>query len=113
MTGNSADIYLCIFVFSFYSHFTLHILHISSATNACAGYAPVIPLVPSDSATLITSLLRLFEHHLALTVSALQPPQFGTLSLSLHLSARVRCTSPNTFRRHLETHYCQQAFQST
>ena len=23
------------------------------------------------------------------------------------------CTSPDTFRRHLKTHYCQQAFQST
>jgi len=23
------------------------------------------------------------------------------------------CTSPDTFRRHLKTHYCQHAFQST
>ena len=31
---------------------------------------------------------------------------------SLPLSLRA-CTSPDTFRRHLKTHYCQQAFQST
>ena len=31
---------------------------------------------------------------------------------SLPLSLRT-CTSPDTFRRHLNTHYCQQAFQST
>ena len=28
------------------------------------------------------------------------------------LSLRI-CTSPDTFRRHLKTHYCQQAFQAT
>jgi len=31
---------------------------------------------------------------------------------SLPVSLRT-CTSPDTFRRHLKTHYCQQAFQST
>jgi len=31
---------------------------------------------------------------------------------SLPLSLRT-CTSPDTFRRHLKTHYCQQACQST
>ena len=31
---------------------------------------------------------------------------------SLPLSLRT-CTSPDTFCRHLKTHYCQQAFQST
>ena len=31
---------------------------------------------------------------------------------SLPLSLR-NCTSPDTFRRHLKTHYCQQAFLST
>ena len=31
---------------------------------------------------------------------------------SLPLSLRT-CTSPDTFRRHLKTHYCQHAFQST
>jgi len=31
-------------------------------------------------------------------------------SLPLYLRT---CTSPDTFRRHLKTHYCQQAFQST
>ena len=30
----------------------------------------------------------------------------------LPLSLRT-CTSPDTFRRHLKTHYCQQAFHST
>jgi len=68
---------------------------------------PVIPLVPSDSPTLISSLLRLSAHHLALAASALQPLNCGTLSL---LSLRT-CTSPDTFRRHLKTHYCQQAFR--
>ena len=31
---------------------------------------------------------------------------------SLPLSLRT-CTCPDTFRRHLKTHYCKQAFQST
>ena len=69
---------------------------------------PVIPLVPSDSQTLISSLLRLSAHHLALAASALQPLKSGTLPPSL-----CTCTSRDTFRRHLKTHYCQQAFQST
>ena len=69
---------------------------------------PVIPLVRSDSQTLISSLLRLSAHHLALAASALQPLKSGTLPPSL-----CTCTSPDTFRRHLKTHYCQQAFQST
>ena len=34
---------------------------------------PVVPLVPSDSPTLISSLLRLSAHHLALTASASRP----------------------------------------
>jgi len=61
---------------------------------------PVIPLVPSDSPTLISSLLRLSSHHLDLSVSALQPLQSGTLPLSLDTG-----TSPDTFCRHLKTHY--------
>ena len=69
----------------------------------------VIPLVPSDSPTLISSLLRLSAHHLALAALASQPLKSGTLSLYLS----VPCTSPDTFRRHLKTHYCQQAVQST
>ena len=71
---------------------------------------PVIPLVPSDPPTLISSLLRLSAHHLALAASASQPLKSRTLSLPLSLRT---CTSPNTFRRHLKTRYCQQAFQST
>ena len=42
---------------------------------------PVIPLVPSDSPTLISSLLRLSAHHLALAALASQPLKSGTLSL--------------------------------
>ena len=49
---------------------------------------PVIPLVPSDSPTLISSLLRLSAHHLALAASASQPLKSGTLSL--HLSVLWR-----------------------
>jgi len=41
----------------------------------------VISLVPSDSPTLISSLLRLSAHHLALAASAAQPLKSGTLSL--------------------------------
>ena len=67
---------------------------------------PDIPLVPSDSPTLISSLLRLFAHHLALAVAA--PKIWNSFPLSLRT-----CTSPDTFRRHLKTHYCKQAFQST
>jgi len=40
---------------------------------------------------------------------------FGTAKIwwnSLPPSLRT-CTSPDTFRRHLKTHYCQQAFHST
>ena len=39
-----------------------------------------MPLVLSDSTTLISSLLRLSAHRLALSVSALQPLKFGTFS---------------------------------
>ena len=42
---------------------------------------PFIPLVPSDSPKIISSLLRLSAHHLALAASALQPLKSGTLSL--------------------------------
>jgi len=44
---------------------------------------PVIPLVPSDSPTLISSLLRLSAHHLPLAALASQPLKSGTLSLYL------------------------------
>ena len=50
---------------------------------------PVIPLVPSDSLTLISSLLRLSAHHLALAASALQPLKSGTLSLHLYVPVPV------------------------
>ena len=62
----------------------------------------------SASPTLISSLFRLSAHHLALAASALQPLKSGTISLYLRT-----CTSPDTFGRHLKTHICQQAFQST
>jgi len=69
---------------------------------------PVIPLIPLDSPTLISSLLRLSARHLALAALVSQPLKSGTLSL--YLSVPVR---PDTFRRHLKTDYCQQAFHST
>ena len=50
---------------------------------------PVIPLVPSDSPTLISSLLRLSAHHLALAASASQPLKSGTLSLYLSVPVSV------------------------
>ena len=51
---------------------------------------PVIPLVPSDSPTIISSLST---HHLALTVSASQPLKSGTQSL--HLSVPVPVPIPS------------------
>ena len=50
---------------------------------------PVITLAPSDSPTVIFSLLRLSAHHLALAVSELQPLKSGTLSLHLSVSVPV------------------------
>jgi len=50
---------------------------------------PVIPLVPSDSPTLISSLLRLSAHHLALAASASQPLKSGTLPLYLSVPAAL------------------------
>ena len=50
---------------------------------------PVITLAPSDSPTVISSLLRLSAHHLELAVSALQPLKSGTLSLHLSVSVPV------------------------
>ena len=54
---------------------------------------PVIPLVPSDSPTLISSLLRLSAHHLALAALVSQPLKSGTLSL--HLSVPVPVLTPS------------------
>ena len=54
---------------------------------------PVIPLVPSDSPTLISSLLRLSAHHLALAALASQPLKSGTLSL--YLSVPVPVLTPS------------------
>ena len=42
------------------------------------------------------------------SLSAAAPKIWNSLPLSLRT-----CTSPDTFRRHLKTHYCQQAFYST
>jgi len=50
---------------------------------------PVIPLVPSDSPTLISSFLRSSAHHLALAASASQPLKSGTLSLYLSVPVPV------------------------
>ena len=49
----------------------------------------VIPLAPSDSPTLISSLLRLSAHHLALAALASQPLKPGTLSLHLSVSVLI------------------------
>ena len=39
---------------------------------------------------------------------------FGVTKIWNFLSPSLRnFTSPATFRRHIKTHYCQQAFQST
>ena len=46
---------------------------------------PVIPLVPSDSPTLISSLLRLSAHHLALAASVAAPKIWNSLPLSPYL----------------------------
>ena len=54
---------------------------------------PVIPLVPSDSPTLISSLLCLSAHHLALAALASQPLKSGTLSL--YLSVPVPVLTPS------------------
>ena len=54
---------------------------------------PVIPLVPSDSPTLIFSLLRLSAHHLGLAALASQPLKSGTLSL--YLSVPVPVLTPS------------------
>ena len=54
---------------------------------------PVIPLVPSDSPKLISSLLRLSAHHLTLAASASQPLKSRTLSL--HLSVPVPVLIPS------------------
>ena len=53
----------------------------------------VIPLVPSDSTTLISSLLRLSAHHLALEALASQPLKSGTVSL--YLSVPVPVLTPS------------------
>ena len=53
---------------------------------------PVIPLVPSDSSTLISSLFHLSAHYLALAAVASQPLKSGTLSL--HLSVPVPVLTP-------------------
>ena len=50
---------------------------------------PVIPLVPSDSPTLISSLLRLSANHLALAALASQPLKSGTLSLYISVPVPV------------------------
>jgi len=57
----------------------------------------VIPLVPSDSPTLISSLLRLSTHHLALAASASQPLKSGT-PLYLSIPAPVLIPSVVTSR---------------
>jgi len=59
---------------------------------------PVIPLVPSDSPTLISSLLRLSAHYLSLAASALHPLKSVTLSLYLSVPVPVLIPSIVTSR---------------
>jgi len=59
---------------------------------------PFIPLLPSDSPTLISSLLRLCAHHLALEASVLQHFKSGTLSLYLSVPVPVLIPSVVTSR---------------
>ena len=54
---------------------------------------PVIPLVPSDSPTLISSLLRLSAHHVALAALTSQPLKSGTL---VRLSGGGRAAAATT-----------------
>ena len=90
------------------ANITFRTLHCSQPTYIRSSLHACHSLVPSDSPTLTSSLLRLSAHYLALATLASQPLKSGTLPLSLRT-----CTSPDTFRRHPKTHYCQQAFQST
>ena len=57
---------------------------------------PVIPLVPSGSPTLISSLLRLSAHYLALTALASQPLKSGTLSLYLSVPVPILIPSSSS-----------------
>jgi len=72
---------------------------------------PVIPLVRSEGGLSNTNLLSApfvrtsFD---ACSFSIAAPKIRNSILPSLRT-----CTSPDTFRRHLKTHYCQQAFQST
>jgi len=56
---------------------------------------PVIPLIPSDSPTLISSLLHLSAQHLALAALASQPLKSGTLFLYLSVPVRVLMVTPS------------------
>ena len=91
------------------ANITFRTLHCSQPTYIRSSLHACHSLVPSDSPTLISSLLRLSAHHLALAALASQPLKSGTLSL--YLSVPVPVLTP--FGRHLKSHYCQQAFQST
>ena len=74
---------------------------------------PVIPLVSSDSPTLISSAPFVRTSFGARSFSVAAPKIWNSLPLSLRIRSYLLCTSHDTFRLHLKTHYCQQAFQST
>ena len=88
---------------------TFHILHSSqpaylrSSLHACHSTRS---LRLSNSNLLSAPLVRTSFGARSFSITT---PQIQN---SLPLSLRT-CTSPDTFRRHLKTHYCQQAFQST
>ena len=80
------------------ANITFRTLHSSQPTYLRLPCMPVIPLVFADSPTLISSLLRLPAHHLALAVSPLQPLKSGTLSLYLSVCVPVLIPSVVTPR---------------
>ena len=82
---------LC-FLLSFLANITFRTLHFSQPACYAHPCMPVFPVVLSDFPTLISSLLRLSTHHLALAASASQPLQSGTLSI--HLSVPVPVLIP-------------------
>jgi len=76
------------------ANITFRTLHFSQPAYLCSSLhvchsTRSLPLVPSDSPTPISFLLRLSAHHLALTASASQPLKSGTLSLYLSVPVPV------------------------
>ena len=99
----------CVFLYPYQTSFPISITSLTCCIDSLhvwfyAGwltvypYMPDILLVPSDSPTPISSLLRLSAHHLALAASAPQPLKSGTLSLYLSVPVPVLIPSVVTSR---------------